>query len=139
VWWGGLISVPIMAWLGIRERNKGYVLLVTAYLFQWLPWMTSPRVAFEYHFFPNLVIICLADAMVLQRVWQYGAKMARDGKLTFNLLGRVSNWPQLAVGGYCALVVALFVYFYPVLAGLHVPWNVWDDRMWHWIMRNAWI
>jgi len=128
VWWLGLISVPMLAWLGWRERNKGYVLLVVAYLLQWLPWATSPRVAFEYHFFPNLAVICLADAVLLQRVWAYGAAY----------VGRYS-WPRIAVGSYLVFVVALFAFFYPVLAGLHVQWQVWDARMWHAIMGNAWI
>ncbi len=54
VWWFGLFSVPAMAWWGYVERNKGYLLLFAAYLFQWLPWILTPRIAFEYHFFPNL-------------------------------------------------------------------------------------
>jgi dolichyl-phosphate-mannose--protein O-mannosyl transferase len=139
VWWLGLVSVPFIAWLGIRERNKGYLLLVTAYLLQWLPWATSPRVAFEYHFFPNLAIICLADAVLLQRLWRYGQRQLSAGGFSVKLAGWTAGWPQLAVVGYLGLVVGLFVYFYPVLAGLHVPWQVWDDRMWHFIMHNAWI
>ncbi len=132
VWWGGLISVPYIAWLAFRERNKGYALLVTAYFLQWLPWMTSPRVAFEYHFFPNLAIICLANAVLLQRAWRYGAKLAAAGTAGW-------QWPRIAVGGYLALVVYLFAFFYPVWAGLHVPWDVWDARMWHWLMKNQWV
>ncbi len=130
VWWGGLISVPFMAWLAYRERNKGYILLVTAYLLQWLPWIASPRVAFEYHFFPNLAIICLADAVLLQRLWRYGTSLDT---------ARTWTWPKVAVGGYMLLVLGLAVFFYPVWAGLHVPWNVWDARMWHQIMGNAWV
>ena len=128
VWWLGLISIPFIAFVGWRERNKGYVLLVTAYFLQWLPWIASPRVAFEYHFFPNLAVICLANGALLQRVWRRAEGMAG-----------AFSWPRLAVGGYAALVVGLFVYFYPVLAGSHVPWNVWDARMWHWLMRNQWV
>ncbi|GAC1526643.1 MAG: hypothetical protein NVS2B8_12430 [Vulcanimicrobiaceae bacterium] len=128
VWWLGLVSIPVIAWLAYRERNKGYTLLVAAYLLQWLPWATSPRVAFEYHFFPNLAIICLANVVLLQRLW----RRATDASQRF-------AWPRVAVGGYCALVVGLFVFFYPVLAGLHVPWNQWDARMWHWLMKNQWV
>jgi dolichyl-phosphate-mannose--protein O-mannosyl transferase len=124
--------VPYIAWLAFRERNKGYALLVTAYFLQWLPWMTSPRVAFEYHFFPNLAIICLANAVLLQRAWRYGAGLAAAGT-------RGWQWPRIAVGGYLALVVYLFAFFYPVWAGLHVPWDVWDARMWHWLMKNQWV
>ncbi|GAC1302493.1 MAG: hypothetical protein NVSMB21_00460 [Vulcanimicrobiaceae bacterium] len=128
VWWLGLVSIPAIAWLGLRERNKGYLLLVVAYLFQWLPWASSPRVAFEYHFFPNLAIICLADAVLLQRIWARAAGVPQP-----------FAWPRVVVGGYLALVVGLFVFFFPVLAGLHVPWNVWDARMWHWLMKNQWV
>jgi hypothetical protein len=127
-WWLGLVSVPLLAWLGWRERNKGYVLLVTAYLLQWLPWIASPRVAFEYHFFPNLAIICLANAVLFQRVWRYGDSVA--GKYP---------WPKLAVSGYLALVAVLFVFFYPVLAGTHVTWETWDARMWHWLIWVNWV
>jgi dolichyl-phosphate-mannose--protein O-mannosyl transferase len=117
-----------MALLAWRERNKGYLLLVTAYLLQWLPWMTSPRVAFEYHFFPNDAIICIADAMILQRIWHYRTTIAQK-----------FPWPKLLVGGYVLLAIGLFAYFYPILAGTHVPWDVWDNRMWHWLMRNQWV
>ncbi|MBD5656342.1 MAG: hypothetical protein IAI50_14350, partial [Candidatus Eremiobacteraeota bacterium] len=134
VWWLGLVSVPFVGWLGFRERNKGYVLLFVAYLLQWLPWASSPRVAFEYHFFPNLAVICLANAALLQRIWRYGETHA--GRLA--RLGRTA-WPQLVVGGYLVLVVGLFVFFFPILAGLHVRWDVWDARMWHWLMHNQWV
>jgi Gpi18-like mannosyltransferase len=128
IWWFGLVTVPLMALLAWRERNKGYLLLVTAYLLQWLPWMTSPRVAFEYHFFPNDAIICIADAMILQRIWHYRTTIAQK-----------FPWPKLLVGGYVLLAIGLFAYFYPILAGTHVPWDVWDNRMWHWLMRNQWV
>jgi len=39
----GLVSVPFVAWLAWRERNKGYALLALTYGFQWVPWMRSPR------------------------------------------------------------------------------------------------
>jgi dolichyl-phosphate-mannose--protein O-mannosyl transferase len=128
IWWFGLVTVPLMAILAWRERNKGYLLLVTAYLLQWLPWMTSPRVAFEYHFFPNDAIICIADAMVLQRIWHYRATLAQK-----------YPWPKLIVAGYMLLAIGLFAFFYPILAGTHVRWDVWDSRMWHWLMRNQWV
>lgn len=112
VWWLGLVSVPFIAYLAWRERNKGFALLTVAYLFQWLPWIATPRVAFEYHFYPNLAIICLANAALLQRMWK---------RLT---------WGKYAVWGYLALVVALFAYFYPILAGVPITYDGWHQRMW---------
>lgn len=120
IWWLGLISVPYIAWLAYKERNKGFALLVVAYLLQWLPWIASPRVAFEYHFFPNLAIICIANAALLQRIW------------------RREKW-RPAVYGYLALVFACFVYWYPLLAGLKLTYAAWHDRMLTWLVGNDWI
>ncbi len=64
----GLASVPFVGWLAWRERNKGYALLVLAYFVQWLPWFHSPRMLFEYHFFPNLALIVLCDVILVQRL-----------------------------------------------------------------------
>jgi Gpi18-like mannosyltransferase len=127
-WWFGLISVPFMAYLGWRERNKGYAILAIAYLFQWLPWILSPRVAFEYHFLPNLAVICLADAVLLQRIW----RIARDDP-------NPSAWPRLAVYGFGALTVLTFAFFFPVLSGMHIPWKAWDWRMMHNLFGNNWV
>jgi Gpi18-like mannosyltransferase/predicted membrane-bound dolichyl-phosphate-mannose-protein mannosyltransferase len=123
VWWAGLITVPAVALLAWLERNKGYALLVTAYFLQWLPWIGSPRIAFEYHFYPNLSIIVLSNAIVLQRIWNW-----RAGEATFGP-------PRIGVTIYLAIVFVLFFYFYPVLAGVHVTWNAWDNRMW----LRSWI
>ncbi len=122
VWWAGLLSVPAIGWLAWHERNKGYALLVVAYLFQWLPWIRSPRVAFEYHFYPNLAIIVLANAIVLQRVWNFRSE-----------LGDV-RW-RYAVAAYAVAVVAAFVYFFPLISGWPITYPAFDARMWnpHWI------
>ena len=127
-WWSGLFTIPVIAVLAIREKNKGFALLIVAYLLQWLPWALSPRVAFEYHFFPNLAIICLANAAVLQRVWAMGEAYTTKW-----------SWPRYFVAGYCAAIALVFAFFFPILAGLHVPWNVWDARMLHWLVGYSWV
>ena len=128
VWWLGLISVPFVAWLAWRERLKSCILIVAAYLLQWLPWIASPRIAFEYHFYPNLAMICLADAILLQRVW----KLAGPARGRFGA-------PQLMVIGFLVVVVVAFVFWYPILAGTHVSYNAWSARMWSWLMGQLWI
>lgn len=121
VWWFGLFSVPAMAWWGWTERNKGYVLLFAAYLFQWLPWILTPRIAFEYHFFPNLPIIVIANAVVLQRWWK-----------------KEEN--RLWIGVYLAGVVGTFIFFYPVLAAMPITYDQWHQRMWldNWLDLVHW-
>jgi dolichyl-phosphate-mannose--protein O-mannosyl transferase len=125
VWWFGLITVPLVGVFAWFERNRGYALLVVAYFLQWLPWIGSPRIAFEYHFFPNLAIIVLCNAIVLQKVWNWVPAGTSS-----------SLMPRLGVGVYLAVVVWAFAFFYPVLAGTHVTWDAWHARMWigRWII-----
>jgi dolichyl-phosphate-mannose--protein O-mannosyl transferase len=68
---------------------------------QWLPWILSPRIAFEYHFFPNLAIILLADAALLQRIWAHR---------------------HMRVFGFFALPNVLTAIFLAVSASLSVMW-----------------
>jgi len=117
-WWLGLLSVPFMGWVAWREKHKGLTLLFVAYIIQWLPWITSPRITFEYHFFPNLALIILADTLLLACIWQFGARVVRG-----------VNWYRVGVGAFIALSLASFVFFYPVVAGSHVSYNAWNARM----------
>ncbi len=125
VWWFGLLTVPLVGFYAWFERNRGYALLIVAYFLQWLPWIISPRIAFEYHFFPNLAIIVLCNAIVLQKVWNWIPAGATSPFV-----------PRLSVAIYLAVVVAGFAFFYPVLAGTHVTWDTWHARMWigRWII-----
>jgi dolichyl-phosphate-mannose--protein O-mannosyl transferase len=123
--WFGLLCVPLVAILAWFEKNKGYALLVLAYVLQWLPWAKSPRITFAYHFYVDIPLIVLCNVIILQRLWnwQFGHS---EGRL----------YARIAVGAYVAAVVLAFVWFYPILAGTPIPWNQWDARMWlgaHWI------
>jgi len=128
VWWLGLLSVPFVGYLAWRERNKGYLLLVTAYFIQWLPWIATPRLAFEYHFFPNLAIICLANAILLQRIWRRLAQVTHGVR-----------WPRIVLGAYLAAVVVAFAFWYPVVAGTPVTYEAWYQRMLGPLEGNNWI
>ena len=123
--WLGLLCVPLVAILAWYEKNKGYALLVLAYLLQWLPWARSPRITFAYHFYVDIPIIILCNVIILQRLWEW-----RFGQRESRLYARI------AVGAYVAAVALAFVWFYPILAGVPLPWKQWDARMWlgsHWI------
>ena len=116
--WFGLVCVPLVAVLAWRERNKGYALIVLTYLLQWLPWMRSPRITFAYHFYVDIPLICLCNAIVLQRTWRWGRRAGRH------------QFAGAAVAAYVSIAVAAFVYFYPILSAHGITWNQWHQRMW---------
>ena len=119
IMWFGLLTVPWIGFLAWRERNKGFALLVIAYLLQWLPWARSPRITFIYHFYVDIPIIILCSVLVLQRIWNWG-----EASPETKWLGRAF------VCAYVGLVVAAFIWFYPILAGVPIPWDQWNARMW---------
>jgi dolichyl-phosphate-mannose--protein O-mannosyl transferase/Gpi18-like mannosyltransferase len=118
--WLGLLTVPIVGFLAWKERRKAYALIVLTYLLQWLPWMDSPRITFAYHFYVDIPLICLCNAIVLQRVWQIMKDRGGNGRL----LGGA------AVGAVVLSICLCFVYFYPILSAMPITWNAWHNRMW---------
>ena len=124
--WFGLLTVPIVGVLAWLRKNKAYALIVITYLLQWLPWMKSPRITFAYHFYVDIPLICLCNAIVLQQIWLY----AKD---------RDVGSRRWAIGGICAVVALIagaFIFFYPVLAAVPITWAQWNLRMWfpYWIV-----
>jgi dolichyl-phosphate-mannose--protein O-mannosyl transferase len=119
--WFGLLTVPWVGVLAWRYRNKGYALIVLTYLMQWLPWAKSPRITFAYHFYVDIPLICLCNAIVLQQVWKWASQREDDG----------GKWlGGIAVGAYVLAVVGAFVFFYPILSAYPISWHDWHQRMW---------
>ncbi|HET9029560.1 MAG TPA: phospholipid carrier-dependent glycosyltransferase [Candidatus Aquilonibacter sp.] len=125
--WFGLMCVPLVGFLAWKEKNKGYLLIVLTYLLQWLPWAKSPRITFAYHFYVDIPLICLCNAIVLQRIWNW-AKTKSDS----------NRWIGFgAVGAITAIIVFGFVYFYPILSAQKITWAAWHARMW--MINNKWV
>ncbi len=117
--WFGLFSVPLVGVLAFRLRNKAYALIVLDYVLQWVPWAGSPRITFAYHFYVNIPLICLCNSIALQHLSRWG-KLARKHVTT----------SAVAAGVYVTIVVAAFIFFYPILSGRPITWNAWHERMW---------
>jgi hypothetical protein len=117
--WFGLLCVPWVALLAWREKNKAYALIVITYLLQWVPWWGSPRLMFAYHFYVDIPLICLCNAIVLQRWWRWTQQ--RESARWLGGLG---------VGAYVAAAALCFAFFYPILSAQGISWSAWHARMW---------
>jgi dolichyl-phosphate-mannose-protein mannosyltransferase len=118
--WFGLLSVPLVGWLAWRERNRGYALIVATYLLQWLPWSQSPRLSWEYHFYVDIPIIALCNAIALQRLVLWSRQ--RDAATR-----RLAPW---AAGAAACAIAGAFIYFYPILAAVPLHYDEFANRMW---------
>ncbi len=121
--WPGLLAVPFTAYLAWRERNRAYGLVVLAYLMQWLPWAKSPRLAWIYHFYVDIPLIAICNAVAAMWIWNRMKDSRRSTAIA-------------VVTGYLAIVALAFAYFYPILAGVQITSDQRMARMW---LQPWWI
>lgn len=119
VWLPQLVTVPLTAVMAWRTRHKGMLLCCVAYVLQWLPWIASPRIDFQYNFYPNTALICLCGAYVLMLAWRGAAQLGPV---------RVIRGIILA---YLAACAVSFWFFLPILNGTPITWTQWHARIWY--------
>jgi dolichyl-phosphate-mannose--protein O-mannosyl transferase len=110
LWW---VSVPVSMWAvltGLRGRVRDHVLLFTGagFFALYLPWGISPRTLnYSHYLFEAIPYACLSLGLLLDRWW--------------------SGRARAGVVAYLALVLALFVLFFPFLTAYPVPAD-WFNR-----------
>ena len=100
--WGGLMSLPVLAWMATRRRDRRAGFILVGYLSQLLPWIPVPRLTFAYHYFPSALFLVLCLSYVLA--------LLRENESAWRSRG------LFLVGG----AVLLFVLFFPELNGLEI-------------------
>jgi dolichyl-phosphate-mannose-protein mannosyltransferase len=115
--------VPALLWLGWRtaaRRDPAAIVLLVAIAAGWLTWFINlERTMFIFYIAPAVPFFVLAVTLALQ-----------------DTLGRPGATPlrrQIGLGVVCvyvAIVVATFVFFYPILAGQPLLHSEWLRRMW---------
>jgi dolichyl-phosphate-mannose--protein O-mannosyl transferase len=142
IWWasiGGLV-VTLWRWLGRRDWRGLAVLL--PFLAGYLPWCyfdlravpgsTLHRTMFFYYMVPEVPFMVLAVTFAVALV----LGVRRRGALADRPVLSAKAWPLgrtarvAAAGTYLALVVAVFAYFYPILAAEPIPYGSYSDRLW---------
>ncbi|MBC8016948.1 MAG: phospholipid carrier-dependent glycosyltransferase, partial [Verrucomicrobia bacterium] len=103
IFWVGIPSVAVAAFLAVRRRDVGMGVVLAALLCQYLPWVGINRLAFIYHFFSTVPFLILCIVATLRSV---ELRCPRFRSVTW---------------GYLGIAAGLFILFYPVLSGLRVP------------------
>ena len=98
--WGGLMSLPVLGWMGVKRRDRRACFILVGYLSQLLPWVPVARLTFAYHYFPSALFLVLSLSYVLA--------MLRENR---------RSWRVSAIS-LCTGSAALFALFYPMLNGL---------------------
>lgn len=113
VWWGGLAALGFTGWRFTKKRDLAGLFILIGYFSQLVPWMLVPRLTFAYHYFPSSVFLSLALAHVFS-----------------DILTREPAHRRM-IFGYAGVTVGAFALFYPVLAGVAVPY--WYSYLVKWL------
>jgi len=120
IWWGGTISVLVLAvcWAGRRDWRAGAILagLAAGYL-PWFQYQERTIFAFYAVSFVPFVVLALTHALGLV----LGPRTAEPDR---RLVG------GLATGAVLVLAVLATAYFWPVLTAEVIPYRQWQMRMW---------
>lgn len=119
IWWAGIVAFVAAIYIAAVRKDKKMMVVFTAAAFQYVPWMFISRITFIYHFFSTVPFMILAIVYVIKYV--------------------LENYPQAKymVYGYLALVILLFIMFYPILSGMQVDRSYVENCL-RWF-KDRWI
>lgn len=133
IWWVSIGAFVAAGWRWLGRRDWRGLAVLLPFLAGYLPWCyfdlapvagsTLHRTMFFYYMVPEVPFMVLAVTLALGLVLGVRRGPARGWSRGRTL--RVAG-----VGAYLALVVALFAYFYPVLAAEPIPYSSYTDRLW---------
>ncbi len=106
VWWAGFVCVIVIVYKKIKGRtgnDKLPLFLIISMAAQFLPWLLVNRATFIYHYFASVPFVILITVYVLREIIERTKKR---------------NWIMYV---HIALVVVLFLLYYPVISGMPVP------------------
>jgi dolichyl-phosphate-mannose-protein mannosyltransferase len=117
IWWVGIVAVFTAIFIAYKRKDRGMFVVLVAFFSQYIPWILVKRLTFIYHFFAMVPFLILCLVYVIK----YGIEHR--------------NWNIRYVYAYFAVVLLLFILFYPALSGMEVS-REYVDKVLLWF--SAW-
>jgi dolichyl-phosphate-mannose-protein mannosyltransferase len=122
LWW---LAFPMIAWALWRiasRRDWRYAAVLVAYGAAILPWFTQlDRQMYFFYATPMAPFLVMGLALVCGDILSAGAQRRRSDRQTISVL---------VVAFYAALVIANFVWLWPILTGAPISDVEWGRQMW---------
>jgi dolichyl-phosphate-mannose-protein mannosyltransferase len=123
VWWAGTVAVVLACLAWLRSRTWRWSVPILGVAATWLPWfLSTDRPIFSFYAVATVPFLIVAICLVIAGFFRQTAPGHRFERL------RLLVW--MGLGAYLALVVAAFVYFWPIWTNQLVPYDTWYSRMW---------
>jgi dolichyl-phosphate-mannose--protein O-mannosyl transferase len=127
IWWVAIVALVmlIFIWAVNRDWRAGAILL--SYLAGWVPWFVpafNDRTMFQFYATTMLPFMVLGITLVI------GLLIGPE-----RIVGVRRVFGSALAGAYLLVVLANFVYLYPILTAKIIPYLSWHSRMWF----DSWI
>jgi dolichyl-phosphate-mannose-protein mannosyltransferase len=121
--WTGLLALLGCLWGWIQLRQRQAFLILYFFAIFYFSWALIPRkIEFYYYYYPAGMVLSLALAYCF-----YHPEVRKRFRTEKPL-----QWIKWS---YLGIAIALFAYFFPILAALQIPLD--SFRRWMWF--NSWI
>lgn len=132
IWWASVPALAYVAFLAWRDKLKSLGLLALMGFGLWIMWGVQPRPLLYMHYmFESIPFVAIALAYIGYQFWWGQSEVAE---------GESPAIKQKALRGiiiaYGVLLVAWFVFYYPLLSGMPVPWPFYQMHIW---FGKSWI
>lgn len=114
IWWFGIAAFIIMIYLVKKYKDRNALFLIIGYIAQLLPWTLVVRTTFIYHYFTSVPFVVLMNIYC------------------FYTLAKKNEKNKIYAVIYLAVVIILFVIFYPALSGKAMSEN-YDYNILRWL------
>ncbi len=131
IWW---LSLPMLAW-GIwrvaTRRDWRYAAMLAGYGAGLLPWfLTLDRQMYYFYAVPMAPFLVMGLALVLGDILGPAPILRIPGGHRFLVAGERQSLGLLLVSLYLALVIANFIWLWPILTALPITTDSWHDHLW---------
>jgi len=116
IWWFGILASIFVLISSILKKKKEYLFILAFIVCTWLTYAVIGRAMFMYHFFPTLPFVMLAIVAFVKWITE---KIKSNSFYIF----------------YIAVVILIFLIFYPVVSGMTTTNEYIDSLKW----LESWI
>ncbi|MPZ63386.1 MAG: phospholipid carrier-dependent glycosyltransferase [Propionibacteriales bacterium] len=125
LWWGGALALLVSVGLWIGGRDWRYGLALVGVLSSWLPWLRyADRPLFYFYAVAMIPFTIVAITLVIGRLLGPPAGPGVPEP------SRRRMWAVVTAGVFVILVVANFVFYYPIYTNGLLTHEGWLDRIW---------
>jgi len=111
IWWTGIAGMLYILIKGMKKLDSKCWFIITVILTALIPYLSINRIMFMYHYFPVLPFMMLSIVMLIKDI---------ESRIKFKKIYLI----------YIIIIIAVFIYFYPVVSGMTVPEKYIESTKW---------